>query len=101
MTKSIDLLRRELTAFCELAIRRGWRIAGCGFTQLETKKCCPLGSVLVITGKPAWNRLFASDYDDGFELANQFWRGFDGLVTSVGPYADLGREFRAKYLGGA
>lgn len=94
MKKSIDLLRRELHAFCALAIRRGWRIRSGAFTNPETKTCCPLGAIHVVTGKPYSHYLLL----DG-SAASDFWTAFDGRANPTGPIADLGREFRAQYCG--
>jgi len=96
MTKSIDLLRRELHAFCELAQRRGWRIEPFGgFVDRTNKRCCPMGAVSVVTGKSrAWDRLTGDNSSPDY-----FGHGFDGHRHESGPMVELGREFRAHYCG--
>ena len=96
MTKPISLLRRELHAFCELAIRRGWRIANDSYGSAANRTCCPLGAVAI----GVHGRLSASPGNSligGQDNANEFTAAFDGSWSQSGPYADLGREFRKHY----
>jgi hypothetical protein len=100
MTKSIDLLRRELHAFCELAEQRGWRITDRRFGDPERKKCCPLGAVgVVIHGTPNRGETTAEELMGSYDRVADFYISFDGYDRS-GPYGALGREFRSYYIGG-
>jgi hypothetical protein len=95
-SKPIDLLRRELHAFCELAIRRGWRIQPDGYGDEKTRTLCPLGAVNIIV-----KGVVVADSDEALigniDEVVAFGYGFDGSPRHTGPCADLGREFRAFY----
>jgi hypothetical protein len=100
--KPISLIRRELHAFCELAQRRGYRIAHVpGFAKLD-RKCCPLGAVEVTInvqcGDDCWASLGAR-LMGGHENVRAFYRGFDGYLhcNTTHPLYLLGREFREHY----
>jgi hypothetical protein len=93
--KPIDMLRRELHAFCELAQRRGWKLTPGVWREDDTKECCALAAVGVVTGQ-------RNSYDQFMESSQYtpIWKAFDGsplLPEWEGPYAELGRELRARY----
>jgi hypothetical protein len=95
MKKSIDLLRRELHAFCELAQRRGWKIRSGQYVNADNRTCCPLGAARVVTGNVFAHRTILGP---GWEWhVHEFWHGFDGHNDMPGQLADLGREFRSVY----
>lgn len=101
MSKPIDLIRRELHAFCELGLKRGWRLVpGIGYSS-RGREFCPLGMARAVVGHhEAPYQLL----DGGVEAPYAFGRGFDGQPPVSGELANLyalGLEFRRHYVDGA
>jgi hypothetical protein len=111
MSKPIDLLRRELHAFCALAQRRGYRIGYAGNNICRGDIVCPIGAMgVAVFGKPETGAVGDAPgaYDVaravfGTTIIEPFYIGFDN--SSDGPHWDghplkeLGLEFRRHYCG--
>lgn len=102
MEKTVEQVRDELHAFCDLVRRRGWRVGYCGggFGSLMRRKCCPVGAArLVLLG--SWTNFRGATVTTalfgGFERAQSFWRGFDHDGGADDPWYRLGLEFRDRY----
>jgi hypothetical protein len=104
--KSIELVRRELEAFCEHAIRRGWRIgANWGLHDLLSRTYCPLGAVTIVTdGRATTRQPHHALVVERFDSRCAFEWGFDGLEelfwTGEGDWYRLGQWFRERYFVG-
>lgn len=92
-------LREILTAKCDEAIARGWRIRP-NVTYLESNSggvdCCPLGACMGSNSTEAWDALTAYLGVTDTDLA-WFTGAFDGGPGKTNA-ANLGREFRKKYV---
>lgn len=103
--KTIDQLRIELHAFCELAQRRGYKIGFAKKSLSDNEVVCPIGALnVVLRGVP--NPLLRPYYhaDSLFENmmhARAFYAGFDTPENNMGYegniYFELGKEFRYHY----
>lgn len=101
MADTFTRFRRELEDACTVAINSGMMIRSHRATNLNAACCCPLGTK---TGRP-----FPRDEEasDAWELRPRdtiaFIRGFEGCngwTGDTGPFYDLGRLYRRRFVDG-
>lgn len=104
MSDRIQTIREKLTAACDAALAKGWRIRPVGLRGMKREgeklvtACCLLGTI-------------SDSYREVDQIlgltskeTNAIWQGFDDNpqeAATVHPdLYNLGREFRAKYIEG-